>query len=274
MKKSPIIFMFSIGLLALSLPFFAQFTPEEIAERPKWEGFLSNANITGQEQMTGSEAVTNPWQLTLELDGVTKSALWKNIEGRPKGYVDSWKYEIAAYQMDKYLGLDMVPPTVEKRFQGNRGSCQVFVDYWQSLKKIKDQQIKVPSYKIFPYNRSLYLQRFFDNLIGNEDRHQNNYLVTQDWRIILIDHSRSFRTGKKWTTQLFYGPKNPEKLVMKEIPKALLEKAKSLNYDVIKGFVGEYLNDEEINGVLARKDLIVQEYDKMIAKDGEENVLY
>ncbi len=75
MKKSPIIFMFSIGLLALSLPFFAQFTPEEIAERPKWEGFLSNANITGQEQMMGSEAVTNPWQLTLELDGVTKSAL-------------------------------------------------------------------------------------------------------------------------------------------------------------------------------------------------------
>lgn len=61
---------------------------------------------------------------------------------------------------------------------------------------------------------------------------------------------------------------------MKEIPKALLEKIKSLNYDVIKGFVGEYLNDEEINAVLARRDLIVQEYDKMIAKDGEENVLY
>ncbi len=274
MKKLSIVFMFSIVLLAFTLPFFAQFTPEEVTERPKWEEFLTTATITGQEQMTGSEAVTNPWRLTLELDGVTKSALWKNIEGRPKGYVDSWKYEIAAYQFDKYLGLNMVPPTVEKRFQGNRGSCQVFVDYWLSLKKIKDQKIKVPSYKIFPYNRSLYLQRFFDNLIGNEDRHQNNYLITKDWRIILIDHSRSFRTGKKWITQLFYGPKNPEGLVMKEIPRALLEKIKSLNYDVIKSLVGDYLNEEEINAVLARKDLIVQEYDKLIAKDGEENVLY
>jgi len=274
MKKLPIIFMFSIVLLALSLPFFAQFMPEEISERPKWEEFLSNANIIGQEQKTGPDAVTNPWQLTLEKDGITKFALWKNIEGRPKGYVDSWKYEIAAYQFDKYLGLDMVPPTVEKRFQGNRGSCMLYADYWLSLKKIKDQKIKCPSYKIFPYNRSLYLQRVFDNLIGNEDRHQNNYLITKDWRIILIDHSRAFRTGKKWTTELFYGPKNPEKLVMKEIPKALLEKIKSLNYDVIKSFAGDYLNDEEINAVLARKDLIVQEYDKMVAKDGEENVLY
>ena len=266
--------MFSIVLLALGLPFFAQFTPEELADRPKWEEFLTSANIVAQEQKTGLGAVTNPWQLTLEKDGVTKFALWKNIEGRPKGYVDCWKYEIAAYQFDKYLGLNMVPPTVEKRFQGNRGSCMVYVDYWLSLKKIKEQKIKVVSYKIFPYNRALYLQRFFDNLIGNEDRHQDNYLITKDWRIILIDHSRSFRTGKKWTTELFYGPKNPEKLVMKEIPKALLEKIKTLNYDVIKGFVGEYLTDEEINAVLARRDLIVQEYDKMIAKDGEENVLY
>jgi hypothetical protein len=168
----------------------------------------------------------------------------------------------------------MVPPTVEKRFREDRGSCQIFVDYWLSLKKIKDQKIKSPSVKIFYYNRALYLQRVFDNLIGNEDRHQNNYLITQDWRIILIDHSRSFRTGKKWTTELFYGPKNPEKLVMKEIPKALFEKIKSLTYDVIKGFVGEYLTDDEINAVLARKDLIIQEYNNMIQKSGEENVLY
>lgn len=275
MKKSFIVSILSIVLLAYTLPSFAQFTPEELAERPKWEEFLLNADIVGKRQMGGREAVTNPWVLTLELNGVTKQALWKNPEGQMKGYVEGWKYEIAAYLFDKYLGLNMVPPTVEKRFQGSRGSCQLWVDSWKSLRKIKEEKIKVPSIKIFNYNRDIYLQRAFDNLIANEDRHQNNYLFMEDWRMILIDHSRTFRTGKKWKTELLYTEKNKEgPMVMKELPRALFEKIKALNYDVIKGFVGEYLNDEEINAVLARKELIIKEIDRLIQENGEDQVLY
>ncbi len=275
MKKYFSIPIFSIVLLVLWLISFAQFTPEELAERPKWEEFLQNAKVIGQEQLGGAEAVTNPWKLTLELDGVVKNALWKNPEGRMKGYIEGWRYEIAAYLFDKYLGLNMVPPTVEKRFQGNRGSCQLWVDHWMSLKRIKEKKIKVPPIKVFSYNRNLYLQRAFDNLIGNEDRHQNNYLLTEDWRMILIDHSRSFRTGKKWTTQLLYTEKHPEgPMVMRELPRSLFEKIKSLDYDTIKGFVGEYLTDEEINAVLARKELIIQEINKLIQQNGEDKVLY
>jgi len=275
MKKSFIVSILSIVLLACTLPSFAQFTPEELAERPKWEEFLLNADIVGKRQMGGREAVTNPWVLTLELNGVTKQALWKNPEGQMKGYVEGWKYEIAAYLFDKYLGLNMVPPTVEKRFQGSRGSCQLWVDSWKSLRKIKEEKIKVPSIKIFNYNRDIYLQRAFDNLIANEDRHQNNYLFMEDWRMILIDHSRTFRTGKKWKTELLYTEKNKEgPMVMKELPRALFEKIKALSYDVIKGFVGEYLNDEEINAVLARKELIIKEIDRLIQENGEDQVLY
>ena len=118
------------------------------------------------------------------------------------------------------------------------------------------------------------LQRAFDNLIGNEDRHQKNYLITEDWRVILIDHSRTFRTGKKWTTELPYGEKNKEKLILKTMPRALLEKMKALDAEVIKGVVGDNLNDDEIQALLARRDLIVQHIDKIIKQDGEENVLY
>jgi hypothetical protein len=273
MKKFLIVSMFSIVFLAYTLPSFAQFTPEEIAERPKWEEFLTNANIVGQEQIT-REAVTNPWKLTLELDGITKNALWKNAQGRMGGYIEGWEYEIAAYRFDKYLELNMVPPTVEKKFQGSRGSCQLWVDAWITMKKYKEEKMKVPPIKVFYWNRALYLQRAFDNLIGNEDRHQNNYLITQDWRIILIDHSRTFRTSKKFTKELIYGENNKEGLVMKQIPRALLDKIKALNYDIIKGIVGEYLKDDEINAVLARKELIIQMVDNLIKKNGEENVLY
>ncbi|MFP4083196.1 MAG: hypothetical protein ACLFVG_10660 [Candidatus Aminicenantes bacterium] len=267
------LFLIFLGFLFQSP---AQFTPEEVAERAKWEEFLKTAEIVGQDQPFSSrEAVTEPWVLTLEKDGITKKALWKNPEGRMKGYMENWRWEIAAYRLDKHLGLNMVPPTVERRYQGNRGSCQLWIEAWISLKDKYDQNIDLPSYKVFYWNRALYLQRAFDNLIANEDRHQNQFLITEDWRMILIDHSRSFRTSKKFTKRLIYDEKYKEgPRLMKELPRDFVEKLKSLNAEVIKETVGEYLTDEEIEAVLTRRDLILEWVDKRIKKLGEDKVLY
>jgi len=266
-------FIFFLGFLSQSL---AQFTPEELAEREKWEEFLKTAKIIGQKQQKSREAVTEPWELTLEKDGVTRKALWKDIEGRKKtGYMENWKWEIAAYRLDKYLGLNMISPTVEKRFQGNIGSCQLWVDYWIKAKHKNEQKIKVPSYKVFYYNRATYLRWAFDNLIANTDRHAGNFFITKDWRIILPDHSRSFRTSKKFTKNLIYTEKHKEgPKIMKELPRAFVEKLKSLNLELIKDTVGEYLSDKEIDAVLIRRDLILKVIDERIKKLGEDKVLY
>lgn len=267
-------FVVSVALL-LFLPLFPQFTPDEVAERAKWEEFLRTANIVKEEQLIGPESVTSPWKLTLEKDGITRNAIWKNPEGRLKGFIEGWKYEIAAYLIDNYLELNMVPPTVERRFHNNRGSCQIWVDYQMTLKQKTEKNIKTPPIKLMNWNRAVYLQRAFDNLIGNEDRHMNNILITADWRMILIDHSRSFRTGKKFTQSLIYSEKHREgPKPMSELPRAFVEKIKALNFELIKGIVGEYLTDDEINAVLARKELILQAIDKLIQEKGEAAVLY
>ncbi len=277
MKKRLTIFFGLVIVLGFSFQSIAQFTKEEVTDRDKWEKFLKTAEIVGQDQpFEKREAVTKPWVLTLEKDGVTNNALWKNPKGRMKGFFENWKWEIAAYQLDKYLGLNMVPPTVERGFQRNRGSCQLWVESMMSLKKKFDEKIKTPSYKIFYWNRAFYKQRAFDNLIANEDRHQNQYLITEDWRMILIDHSRSFGTAKKFTKKLIYDEKFKEgpTFIMKELPRALYEKIKSLNTEVIKGIVGEYLTDKEIEAMLVRKDLIVKWVEDRIKKMGEDKVLY
>jgi len=265
-----------VFVLGLCLPVLAQFTPEEIAERENWEEFLLTAEIVESDQpWPEREAVTKPWRLNLENEGVAKQAIWKNPEGRMKGFQENWRWEIAAYRLDKFLGLNMVPPTVEKRFQGDRGSCQLLIEHWISLKDKYEQDIKIPSYKIFPWNRALYLQRAFDNLIANEDRHQNQFLITEDWRMILIDHSRSFRTGKKFTKNLIYDEKYKEgPRLMKELPRAFVEKLKELNPEVIKETVGEYLTANEIESVMLRRDLILKWLDNQIKKEGEDKVLY
>jgi len=277
MKKRLIIFLGLVIILGFSFQSIAQFTKEEVADREKWEEFLKTAEIVAQGQpFDKREAVTEPWVLTLEKDGVKNDAIWKDVEGRLKGFMENWRWEIAAYRLDKHIGLNMVPPTVERRFQGNRGSCQLWTTSMMSLKKKFDEKIKTPSVKIFYWNRAFYKQRAFDNLIANEDRHQNQTLITEDWRMILIDHSRSFRTAKKFTKKLIYDEKNKEgpTFIMRELPRDLYEKIKSLNAEVIKGAVGEYLTDKEIEATLVRKDLIVKWIEARIKKQGEDKVLY
>ncbi|MFQ6069918.1 MAG: hypothetical protein ACE5LC_05255 [Candidatus Aminicenantales bacterium] len=275
MKKRIVTLISSVILLGFYLPLLAQFTEEEIAKRPEWEEFLRTAEIVVQKQLGGREAVTNPWKLTLEKNGIRRNALWKNPEGRQKGFLEGWKWEIAAYRLDKLLGLNMVPPTVERRFRGDRGSIQLWVESEMSLRDKNNKKIKTPSYKVFWWNRATYLQRAFDNLIGNEDRHAGNILITKDWRMILIDHSRTFRTSKKFTTRLIYDEKHKEgPREMKQLPRSFVEKLKGLTFESIKNAVGEYLTDREINSVLMRRDLIIDWLNKRIKKLGEEQVLY
>jgi hypothetical protein len=254
-----------------------QFLAEELAQREKCEAFLEKAVVIESEsrQLTGAEAVTSPWVLMLELDGVKHRGLWKNPEGRMGGYWEGWQYEIAAYRLDKHFGLGMVPPTVERRFRGERGSCQYWVDGCISLLDKEEKRLKVPPAKVQAWNRATYLRRFLDNLIANEDRHAKQTLITPDWRMILIDHSRSFRTSAKFTKSLLYSAGNPEgPQLMSELPRTLVEKLKTLDFAAVRAAVGEYLSDDEIRAVVARRALILAEIDRLIKANGEAKVLY
>ncbi|MBU4494993.1 MAG: hypothetical protein KJ874_06795 [Acidobacteria bacterium] len=274
MVKKLIISFFILTMLCASAV-YAQFTSEEVTEFEKWEKFLEEAEVTESKQMQGRTAVTSPWVITLEKDGITQKALWKNPSGRMGGFIEGWEWEIAAYRLSKYLHLNMVPPTVERRFKGDRGSCQYWVEGYRSLMEILEKQEKKPSYKIIWWNRSLYLQRAFDSLIANEDRHQNQYLVSDDWRMILIDHSRAFRQGGRYNKRLMYGKdgiKGNEEF--KQLPMIFVEKLKGLDEETLKAVVGEYLKPKEIEAVLIRKDLILKEIDDQIKAIGEDKFYY
>jgi len=275
MKKRFVFIISFILVVGFSTQVVAQFTPGELDEREKWEKRLQDADIVGQEQMGGSEAVTEPWVLELEIDGVKFRAIWKNPLGRVKGFLESWKWEIAAYRLDKLLGLNMVPVTVERRFQNDLGSCQLWIEDTSTLKDKEEKKQKKPSYKVFPWNRALFIQRAWDNLIFNEDRHQNQYLITEDWRMLLIDHSRSFGTSKRATSKLIYDEKYKEgPFLMKALPRTLYKNIEALTAEKIKGVVGDYLNEKEIEAVLLRRDLIVAWVEKRIEELGVDEVLY
>jgi len=276
MKKA-VFLVLAVAALGIGSGLRAQLDPAVVADYDKWEDFLKTAKIVAKEQLTGALSVTNPWELTLEENGVRHKALWKDVFGASvKGFKETWKGEIAAYRLSRALGLNMVPPTVEREFQGNRGSCQLWVDAWNNMETLIKKKLTPPGIKAMYFARELCLQRAFDNLIYNIDRHQRNYLIMDDWRLILIDHSRSFATSKKAKTSLIYDEKNKEnpKFIMETLPRPFFEALKALTPESVRTIVGEYLTDEEIAATMARRDLIIAWLDKRIAALGEAKVLY
>lgn len=276
MRKVASIFIAAICFLFFQFLAVAQFSEQKLSEREKWEEFLKTAEVIAQNQMIGRHAVTSPWKLELKRDEITRSALWKDCKGRMGGFMESWKWEIAAYRLDKYLGLNMIPPTVEKQFRGKRGSCMLWISDCFDLDYKVENKIPVPQELTLRWNRAFYLQRAFDNLIANVDRTQRNYLVTPDWCMILIDHSRSFRTSKEYVKKLIFDEnfRQGPLFIMKELPRDFVEQLRSLNFELMKEIVGEYLNDKEIKCTLIRRDLILEWLDKRIKEMGEDKVLY
>jgi hypothetical protein len=251
----------------------AQFLPKELAQRAEQEELLKTAEIVRYKEL--STGVTRPYRLFLEAGGVEFSGAWKNPDGMKHGFLEGWRFEIAAYQMDKLLGLDMIPPTVERKFNGLRGSLQLWIKSEMSELDRNKEKIDIPIQYATRWSYRKYLMRAFDSLIGNEDRTQENIRYASNWRIILIDHSRSFRSNWRFTNRLMYGKNGvKEKKPFRRLPRVFMEKVKALTYESISNAVGAYLSKEEIDAILKRKQLLLDEVAEMIKEQGESAVLY
>jgi hypothetical protein len=199
--------------------------------------------------------VTRPRRAILPQGGPIGSMVIKDLPpGRKSGYWESYQSEIAAYELDRLLELDMVPPTVEKRVKGNRMSAQMFVDRCVWLKELSGQQPP----NVDSWNRQVHRQRVFDNLIANIDRNAGNLLVyrTPDWHLVLVDHSRCFTTTKRMPFE------------MKRIDRPLFERLKALDRATLEARIGHLLTDS-VNPVLQRRDAIVRHFEQLVAAQGE-----
>ena len=272
-NRKIIIFCFFFLFFTQNYQIHAQFTANEVAEREKWEEFLKTAEIV--EYRDVGHGVTRPYKLTLKKDAIEACGVWKNPTGMQDGYLEGWQYEIAAYEMDKLLELHMVPPTVEREFNGRRGSLQLWVKHKCNLYDLVHKKIKFPKSKLDPMNKMKYLARAFDSLIANEDRTQQNVLLTEDWRTILIDHSRSFRYSMQFANRLVFGKKGiMGRRLFKQLPRSFVEKVRALNAETVHRALAPYLKKKEMDGILKRKKMLLDEIQEMIDDEGEEKILY
>jgi hypothetical protein len=219
------------------------------------EEYLRTAKVVQVKDV--GMGVTHPKRAFFVPGGPVASVVFKPLPtSRASGYWESYRSEIAAYELDKLMGLGMVPPTVERKVQGEMGSAQLWVEHCTLL---KDRDPGTAP-NVEAWNRQVYRQRVWDNLTGNIDRNQGNLLVDEAWNLILIDHSRAFTATM---TMPF---------AMRKIDREFFEKLKGLDETTLKDHLGKLVLDGP-KPILKRRDKIVEHFNELIAQYGEAGVL-
>jgi hypothetical protein len=177
-------------------------------------------------------------------------------------FVDSWKYNIAAERLARLLGIaEMMPPTVEYRYDGKTGALAWWMD---SLMNEADRlKKKVEPTNPNAWNEDMFRQRMFTDLVMDTDRNLTNVLVSPEWRVIMIDFTRAFRLAATI---------RPAELTRGD--RALLAKMSGLSFETVTAATKDYLTKAEITAMLKRRDLIVAHYQQLVGKQGEAKVLF
>jgi hypothetical protein len=178
-------------------------------------------------------------------------------------FVDSYKYNIAAYRLAELLGVDdMMPVYVERKWKGQTGS----LSWWLPVKMDDADRVakKIEPPDSDKWNKQMFRIRVFDELIYDSDPNLTNVLIGEDWTLWRIDFTRAFRTTKDLRV--------PKDLV--KCDRQLFEKMKALKGDEVAEKTRNYLNKSEVNGVMARRDKIVATFQALITEKGEQQVLY
>jgi len=224
------------------------------------EAYMKTAEILGLEDIP--VGVTNPQSADLAPGGPIDRFAWKQLKpGIYRGYWESYKAEIAAYELDKLLGLGMVPVTVERRVRNELGAAIMWVAPAESFKELGGTPTP-PARFIGYWTIQLCRAKMFDNLIYNRDPNEGNWLVDPAWNLMLIDHSRSFTSDDDMAHDN-----------MTRIDRYLWERMQQLDEPTLTAALGDWLSGREIRAILERRDKMAEIIDDLVEANGEASVL-
>ena len=254
---------------AQALPPQAEATAAQLSDE-EMEQFLLNAEILDEKRTTTGTTGTRRAKLS---DGrITHDAHIQDIDiykplyntgNRVEAdFRDSYKFNIAAYRVDRLIRLGMVPVSVEREVGRKKASVTWWVDNVQMMEKDRYQK-KIEPPNRADWNDQMRNARVFNELVYNTDPNLGNVLITKDWQVRLVDFSRAFRATKDIRT-----PKN-----LTRVDRRVYDGLKSLEAPALQAKLGPVLRDNEIEAVLARRDKIITLFDRAIAKKGEADVI-
>jgi hypothetical protein len=243
-------------------------TPSSWETRDEREAFLSKASVVTDAPTDGRLS----WRATLE-DGTRRhdaSVVTADGSGPTR---QNYKFNVAAYELDKLLGLNLVLPSVERPVNGRPASVIWWADNI-AMNELDRRRKGIDPPDPDGWGRQVQAVRVFDELISNTYRDTapplylntvwDNLLITTDWSIWLTDHTGAFRTRQDL--------QDPDSLV--RCPRIVLGKLRTLNRKLLHQALGRHLSATQVDALEVRRVLLVKHFDRQIKRKGEADVLY
>ncbi len=233
-------------------------TPNGVLHRPEvvatpdreLERFLATAPVTESRDL--GRGGTRPRLVVLEKNGQRRRGIFKTVDeagdagaGEPP---DRYQHEVAAYRLDRELGLGLVPVTVLRKIDGTRGSLQLWVP--GAVDQEAAEAYELDLYDNGTTDRQLALGEIFDALIGNGGREPSDVLcLVKGEQVFLIDHSEAFTQSPELPSRSAEHP-----FAMSPDLAAALA---ALDRRTLEAQLRDLLSGGQIEALLARRDKIL-----------------
>ena len=177
-----------------------------------------------------------------------------NVQGTRVPAIYRWQderaiqRELAAYRLDRLLGLGLVPPTVARELDGRSGILQLRPGEIASLAELQaaGNPVRASWCPVAPQYQLLYA---FDLLIRNERRTPDSILYdTDSWMVMSTQHGTSFGTSSR-------PPAHLASTALEPLP-GLLERLDALTMEQLEATLGEMLSKRELKALLERGRLL------------------
>lgn len=223
------------------------------------EEYFRTAEILSSEYI--GTGITKPKRVSLENNGIQQDASFKYVDSHPgiqsrNIYVsrnndsDRYFHDVAAYKLDRLLGLQMVPVAELRTIEGDSGMLQDWVD--NSINERDRLEDEVPFTGYCNQTEQYRLRFAFDILIYNEDRNLTNILWSkEDFMLRFIDHTLAFRSSTNRPRQY--------REVNLRISDLLRSKLLQLNEENLSDALLPYLHPRQIEAILERRDNILED---------------
>jgi len=216
-----------------------------VGERPggltddQLEEFLRHAEVVANEAPPPERAGARLLSLRRGELGLRALFITAPAAGR-------WQHEVAAYRLDRLLGIDMVPVTVERKIDGKAGALQFWIEKAPSAAVVERERIRLPDW--CSLGPQYGLMRAFDALTGFAGRRSENVLLGRDDGLArLVDFAAAFTTARGLDARVAPPPVGAE----------LARRLATLDAAKLGESLSPWLGRVQQRAILARRDALL-----------------